>query len=51
MPTGIRQLGACGRSKWVASIFAAVEIEQPAIVESMVPLERHGTVATEVDQD
>jgi hypothetical protein len=26
MPTGIRELGARGRSEWVASIFAAVEI-------------------------
>ena len=39
------------RREWIATIIAAVEIEQPAIVEWMVPLERHGTVATEVDQD
>ena len=51
MPTGISELDTGGRSGWVASIFGAAGIEQPATVESMVPLERHGTVATEVDQD
>jgi hypothetical protein len=28
MPTGIRELGAGGRSEWVASIFAAVDSQR-----------------------
>jgi len=27
MPTGISELGACGRREWVASIFAAVRLD------------------------
>jgi hypothetical protein len=35
----------------IVTIFESVGIELQAIAKSMVSLEPHGTVATEVDQD